>query len=471
MSRAPQQHHWITVGILLLLSVGAPAPTRAQLIDQVHWSFTGPTSVTIAWRGVASLLNYGEQSGDLPFVSFAGAPSPKPDGVGPFREARLFGLTPGTRYYYRVGAGEEHTFETPLPRGSSGFWFAQEADVGSSHTYPPVGPTQTQIAADEAQVPGVDRPAFVILNGDLTYGDQGDIANVDQHFNDVMAWSQDAAYLPAWGNHEWDPAGSLKPDQLNNYKGRVEFPNPRRSPGTGTACVANDTAPGEDWYWFDYGNVRFIALPPSSEGTCGYAGARVAWRAAADSLMDAIDTDPLIRFVVTYGHFPPYSSGADHGGDAAIAGDLTALRGQHPKYVLHLAAHSHHYERFDPTQTAGLLHIVSGGGGSTLGALAAPLPATVVRLGHTHHLKIHVTADRIEGFAVCGPDRAEQVDACPQGTRVDQWVIVSNVTTDVPHAAPPREVRAGWYDVLGRRVEPGSPGAYFRPGKPRLIVR
>jgi len=31
---------------------------------------------------------------------------------------------------------------------------------------------------------------------------------VDRHFNDVMAWSQQAAYMPAWGNHEYEnPAG------------------------------------------------------------------------------------------------------------------------------------------------------------------------------------------------------------------------------------------------------------------------
>ncbi|MEQ1833325.1 MAG: metallophosphoesterase family protein, partial [Candidatus Eisenbacteria bacterium] len=458
--------------LCLVVSAVQAQSSPDALTDQIHWSFTGPTSVTVVWRGLASLVTYGTERDNLPFAVFATPSTPLPDGAGPFREARIIGLESGTHYYYRVGAGDVHEFETPLPRGSSGFWFAQEADVGSSRTYPQVLTTQQQIAADEAAVPGDDRPEFVLLNGDLTYGDQGNVADVDQHFNDVMVWSEDAAYLPAWGNHDWDPAGSLKGDQVNNYKGRVQFPNPRRSPGTGTACVANDTVPGEDWYWFDYGNVRFIALPPASEGACGYAGARVAWRAAADSLMDQVDGDPLIRFVVTYGHFPPYSSGADHSGDAAIASDLGTLRSQHPKYVLHLSAHSHHYERFDPAQTGGLLHVLSGGGGSVLGGLAsAPLPATVVRYGHTHHLKIRVSADRIEGYAVCGPERPEESSSCVPGALIDQWAIVSAITTDVPPTAMPPAVRAGWYDVLGRRVQPGTPGAYFRPGKPRLIVR
>lgn len=470
------QHATRTVMLILACaSPTAPGAARAAVADQVHWTIMGPTSVSFDWRGDDTLLHYGMKSGALSLVATAGAPTPMPDGIGPFREARLTGLKPGARYHYRIGEGAEHTFETPLPRGATGFWFAQQADVGSSRSYPPVAVVQAQIAADDAQLPGDDRPAFVIVNGDLTYGDQGNLANVDQHFNDVMLWSQDAAYMPSWGNHEWDPAGSLKGDQLNNYKGRFDLPNARRSPGTGIGCIAKDTAPGEDWYWFDYGNVRFIATPPGSEGSCGYVGARVAWRQAADSVMDAVDDDPAIRFIVTFGHFPPYSSGADHGGDAALASDIAILRALHSKYALHLSAHSHHYERFDPAQTFSVQHVVSGGGGSVLGALGAPLPSTLVRLGHTHHLKIHVTADRIEGFAICGPDRPEQADSCPPGTLFDQWTILPTATTtpttDAPPIVAPRTVRAGWYDVLGRRVEPGAPGAYFRPGKPRVIIR
>lgn len=36
------------------------------------------------------------------------------------------------------------------------------------------------------------------MPGDLTYADPFGQASVDQHFNDVMAWSMQAAYMPAW---------------------------------------------------------------------------------------------------------------------------------------------------------------------------------------------------------------------------------------------------------------------------------
>ena len=458
----------VVIGGLLL---GAASPVLAYS-DGVHWTLNGPLSVTIDWRGDDTVVSYGPAIGALTRSVHASPPVPMPDDPGPHHEARITGLLPGTHYVFQIGNGDYHSFETPPRRGSSGFWFAQEADVGSSHTYPPVAETQVQIASDESAIPGDDSPAFVLVTGDLTYGDQGDTANIAQHFNDVMVWSRHAAYMPAWGNHEWDPVGSTLADQVNNYKGRFALPNARRSPGTGHDCIANDTAPGEDWYWFDYGNVRFIAAPSQSDGACGYVGARVAWRLAADSLMAQVDDDPTIRFVVTFGHFPPFSSGADHVGNPLIAADLALLRSSHPKYVLHLAGHSHHYERFDPNLTNGVQQIVSGGGGSTLGGLGTPLPSTLVRLDHTQHLKVHVTADRIEGFAVCGPDRPEQTDACAPGTLFDHWTIESPVaTTDAPPLKPPAAIRAGWYDVLGRRVEPGAPGAYFRPGRPRVIVR
>ncbi len=68
-----------------------------------------------------------------------------------------------------------------------------------------------------------------------------------------MVWSQRAAYMPAWGNHEWsDP----QRDDLRNYKGRFALPHAAASPGAPAISCC-----GEDWYWFDFGSVRFIIYP------------------------------------------------------------------------------------------------------------------------------------------------------------------------------------------------------------------
>ena len=80
------------------------------------------------------------------------------------------------------------------------------------------------------------------------------------------AWSRRSAYMPVWGNHEWESGK----DDLRNYKGRFALPHAQASAGAPAAG-----GPGEDWYWFDYGAVRFISYPePYGAETIG-AGVRI----------------------------------------------------------------------------------------------------------------------------------------------------------------------------------------------------
>ena len=421
---------------LIACSLAVVASTAARAADEIHWTIIGQTAVTFDWRGSASenTLQYGTSPGNYTGSVTAQTPSPTPDSSpGPFWEARVTGLAENTLYYYRIGTGAEHTFRTPLPRGNSGYWIAEMADVGSTLGYAPVGPTQSMIAQDHPNLPGDDRPRFVLVPGDLTYGDQNSIAEVDGHFNDVMAWSQDAAYMVAWGNHEWATAADGMADNLNNYEGRFDFHNSQTSPGA-SAAVGN--GPGEDWYWFDYGNVRFIAFPEP------YSGAWSDWATRADAVMAAAQSDPAITFIVTFGHRPPWSSGADHGGDSQLAGYMATLHGKYSKYVLNMGGHSHHYERTDPAQTNGILHIVGPGGGSSLGGLSSTQPSwSVFRIDHLEHIRLHIQPDRIDGFVVCGPSGSGNSDSCTQGTIIDQWTILAPGGADTTPPAAVTDLR------------------------------
>jgi hypothetical protein len=403
--------------VLLGFPVAPPAATAA---DEIHWTLTGQTSVTFDWRGSAAerTLRFGVGPGSYSDSVVGVSPAPVPSSSpGPFWEARLTRLKENTPYYYRIAGEPEHAFRTPPPRGSSDFWFAEEADVGSTLSYPNVGLTQAMIVLDHPALPGDDRPRFVLVPGDLTYGDQNSVPDVDRHFNDVMVWSRDAAYMPAWGNHEWATASDAKADNLNDYEGRFDFPNSQTSPGAGEAVK---DGPGEDWYWFDYGNVRFIAFPEP------YSGAWRDWAARVDPIMKDAQRDPALTFVVTFGHRPSWSSGADHEGDATLAGSMAALRAKYSKYKLGIQAHSHHYERTDPAQTGGILFVVGAGGGSTLGGLRSPQPGwSAFRSDHLEHLRIHVQSDRIDGYAICGPPIAGH-ETCVQGSVIDTWTILSD---------------------------------------------
>jgi hypothetical protein len=379
--------------------------------DEVHWTVLGQDAVAFDWRGTADTIRYGTSPGVLGSVVAGLTPSPLPDSsAGPFWEARLTGLREDTLYHYAIGDGPESTFRTPPPRGAGGFWIALTADVGSTAKYPAVGPQAAQIASDNASIPGDDRPRFVMMAGDLAYGDQKGAAEVDNHFNDMMVWSRWAAYMPAWGNH--DDGSST--DDRQNYEGRFDFPNSQDVPNPPPAG-----GPGEEWMWFDYGNARIITYPEP------FSGAWSDWQSKADVIMAQAQADPAIAFIITYGHRPPYSSGSDHGG-SSIAGNIAALKAKHGKYVLNMAGHSHHYERSDPARTDGVLNIVSGGGGSTLGGLASTKPSwSVFRMNHFSFVKIHVGNDRIDGYAVCGPAGGGATDTCAQDAVVDTWSIVS----------------------------------------------
>ena len=386
--------------LLVVLLLPASAHSAVGTADEIHYTFTGPSSVAFDWRGTATDIRYGATT-SYGSTATTHTPTPLPfSSAGPFQEVELTGLTPGATYHYSIGDGPDQTMATAPTRG---FRFDVEADVGDSGSYGNVRSTQEQIAAD--------KPAFVIVTGDLSYGNAHGQSAVDQHFNDVMAWSQQAAYMPAWGNHEWEiPAA----DDLRNYKGRFVVPNPQ----TSTTAPAPGCC-GEDWGWFDAGGVRFISYPePYASGTWP------EWQSNADAIFAAAQADSSIHFIVTYGHRPAYSTG-HHPGSATLAGILNTFGGRYSKYVLNLNAHSHDYERFQPIN--GVTHITAAGGGATLETPWSSTDSrTAFRAMHLEHLRVDVSDSGMRMEAVCGPATIKDDMTCVQGSVIDSYTIGIN---------------------------------------------
>ncbi len=393
-----------------------PPPPPPGGAHEVHWTISGPRAVTLDWAAGGDFVRFGRDTAYGGQVQ-AIVPTPKPfSSAGPFREARIDGLEPDAVYHYSIGAtGPDHTFRTAPVPGSTDFDVYVAADVGSSSSYKEVPVLQSLIAAD--------LPRFTLMVGDLSYGNAHGQKAVGIHFDDMMPWSQDAAYMPAWGNHEWDSPSS---DDLRNYKGRFDLPNPQTSPGSPAVSCCS-----EDWYWFDYGNVRFIAYPEP------WVGALADWKTRAQGLMSQAQLDPKIEFIVTFGHRPPYSSG-HHPGLTSLKSIVDALGAAYPKYVLNLSGHSHDYERTNPQ--FGVTHLVAGGGGGGLetdsknGCLwrgGCPAPSYVAaRAMHHSVVKLHFGPDRIEGWAICGPPSAGKNDmTCTLGAPLDHFVIASRSDT------------------------------------------
>ncbi len=428
-----------TVTLTVSDALGAADPTPASRVitvngsgsgtaDEVHWTIVGQTAVSFDWRGSANSIRYGT-SPALGQTVAAVTPSPAPfSSSEPYWEARITGLKENTLYYYSIGGGSAYTFRTPPPRGSSGFVAYAQGDIGDSASYRRVVPCQTLIA-DAA-------PDLVLGLGDMTYGNAHGLASVDNHFNDVMKWSRTSPYMPAWGNHEWDDPTR---DDLRNYKGRFDFPNPQASSGAPIPGCC-----GEDWYWYDYGNVRFIIYPePYTSATW------TDWRTRATTLMDQAQADPQIRWIVTYGHRPAYSSG-HHPGLASLKTILDALGDTHSKYVLNLNGHSHNYERSYPQH--GVVHVTAGASGSTLEQdgtclwLTCAQPSWSAFRAMRHSVvRLVVGANTLAIEAICGPEGdlgSNRNDiACTQGSVFDRYVISDVANVDrAPVAASPATV-------------------------------
>lgn len=197
--------------------------------DEIHWTITGPTSVTFDWRGSPpeNTIRYGLSAGSYGTTVTAASPTGTCvpySSAGPFFEAKLTGLLPDTLYHYSIANGADHTFRSAPAAGASSFDILVAGDFGNGALYSRMVGVQ-QLMAQETDA------RFVLAVGDLTYADTHGLEHVGLHFNDVMPWSQDVAYMPAWGNHEWDnPAPQV--DDLRNYKGRFELPNPQTAVGT-----------------------------------------------------------------------------------------------------------------------------------------------------------------------------------------------------------------------------------------------
>jgi len=297
----------------------------------------------------------------------------------------------------------------PAARGAVGFTVVAVGDIGAAASWPVAAIVHRMIARAE--------PTLVLGLGDLTYGDERSQADVDRHFDDVMAWSRRAAYMPVWGNHEW---GDDK-DDLRNYKGRFALPNAAASPGAPAAGCC-----GEDWYWFDQGAVRFIIYPePYAKETWP------DWARRAEPLFAAAQADPALRFIVTAGHRPAYSSG-EHEGKGQIRAILDGFGERFGKYVLNLSAHSHNYERTKPQ--AHVVHVTAGIGGGPL----APAPTACkwadckaprwVAFRAIHHgfVKLTVRTEGIALEAICaGASPTEDSIRCADGEIMDHALIAA----------------------------------------------
>ncbi len=396
-------------------------PVPLESADQIHFTILGNTEVTFDWTGTADHIRYGTQKSDLGLQVAAVHPmflpvtSPWVSDPGPYWEARLNGLKENTIYYYRIGEhGKTHEFRTPPLPGSAGFRVCTISDIHER---------SAACVAMFAQIAGL-KPAIVLATGDVTGAGPDGQQQVTWRFHDAMLWSQNAAWMPAWGNHDWE-YDSI--DDLRTLKGRFDIPNPGTiSDAPSVSCC------GEDWGWFDYGNTRFISFPEP------YTSASwVEWEAQVKPVFEAAQNNPDIRFIVTYGHRSAYTSTHRRSpGDMRIRKILGGLHSACPKYVLDLSGHQHQYERYVTPE--GMTHVVNSTTGSYYheGWESLEKPENCAfRVIHYGVLVLDFKDNEIRGKLLCSvntlksgdPDYMPlEEDVCNEpGTILDSFIITS----------------------------------------------
>jgi hypothetical protein len=385
--------------------------------DKIHFSVISSTSVTFDWVGTTDIISIGTKPKKLIKTvrgsnpSFLPVTSPWISDPGPYWEAKLTGLKQNTTYYYAVGNAGINKFRTPPAPGSGGFRVCLTSDIHES---------SKECVAMFSQIAGL-KPDLVLTTGDVTGAGPDGQQEVSRRFHDAMAWSLNAAWMPAWGNHDWEYTDK---DDLRTLKGRFDIPNPGTiSDSPAISCC------GEDWGWFDYGNTRFISYPePWSSASW------IEWETQVKPVLDAAQKNPEIKFIVTFGHRSA-STSTNHRspGDTRIKTLLDCFHTTYSKYVLDLSGHNHQYERY--LLKTGMTYVVNSSTGSYYheGWDNPVKPENCAfRAIHYGIIVLDFTANSIKGKFVCsagttqtGPDyKPLEEPLCDEpGSIIDSFTI------------------------------------------------
>lgn len=303
-----------------------------------------PTSMVVRWRTdttEASVVTYGTDKAKMTSTA-------KAEGVSAEHIVQLSNLTPGTTYYYAVGA-------TPLAPPAPN---AKEVEDGpgrpgiSTFTTPPVPgtvkPTRIWVLGDPgtknqqqanvrdsfAKFTGQRGTDLWLLLGDNAYPDGTDADYQKAIFEMYPSFLRSSPVWPALGNHDGKSANSIT--QSGVYYDIFTLPTRGQAGG-----VASGT---EAYYSFDHANIHFICLD-SHDSDRSAEGAMMQWLKAD---LAATRADWIIAFF----HHPTYTKGThDSDKDADSAGRMNDMRAiflpvlEQAGVDLILTGHSHVYER------------------------------------------------------------------------------------------------------------------------------
>lgn len=203
-------------------------------------------------------------------------------------------------------------------------------------------------------------PDFIVTTGDNSYDNADYEANVGQYYADFIGGYEGAhgqgspvnRFFPSLGDHEYSDGG------VEAYLDFFTLP--------GEGVSSTNTSGNERYYDFIMGPVHFFVLnvqPLEPDGANRFSP-QANWLQT-----QLAESSSPWRMVVS--PVPPYSSGENHGSDRRVQWPYDIWGGD-----VVLSGDDHIYERI---QHHGTTYIVSGLGGRSMYALAAPVDGSEVR--------------------------------------------------------------------------------------------
>jgi hypothetical protein len=240
----------------------------------------------------------------------------------------ITGLTPATKYYYRVLVGSQC---------ASGTFYAAPASSATSLKFFSYGDTRTNGSIHNGLAGQVDSafqadPAFQTLNVNV-----GDWVSADS----TSAWTSEW-FATGYTNLRTQDANIADIGIRGNHEGAATFwkqywPEPFQSGGL---------------YWsFDYGPAHFVFLDAYT--SFGAGSAQYNWLKA-----DLAASTKTWKFVAI--HEPGWSAGGGHANNTTFQNDLQPLLQQYGVAMV-LAGHNHYYCR---AMVNGIVELTLGGGGA-----------------------------------------------------------------------------------------------------------
>lgn len=322
-----------------------------------------PTSMTVMWQletPRAARLTVSGPQGERT-IDVAGAR---------VAEADIDGLTPATRYRYRVDAGGQSW--------SGEFATAPEFGAAVPFTFVVLGDSRSNAESHRRVIERVSRevPDFILGTGDMV--DDGAKQDQWQTFFDVeRELLADNVYFPSVGNHDRQGRGRTA-DTYRSY-----------------FSVPDNGGDSERYYSFAYANARVLVLD-SNAHSFSLTG-QTAW---IERELIAARQDPRVRHIFVVMHHPPFSVSL-HGGQRDLRERWTPL---FEKYAVSavFSGHDHAYQRAEKN---GVRYFVSGGAGAPLyprsPRASAVDKATVLRFERVfHYLRVSISAGNLNVTAI-----------------------------------------------------------------------